>query len=489
MATTLALMALLTSLGVVTYRVKGRANIIDIPDYLRERHIRIAGGVGTGKTSLAAMMALSDALRKEAVPIIIIDPHGTLIDYFLSLILLRKPAERENILGRLRYWEPARRDWVHCFPFLEHRPGVDAYRASQEFIETCYLAWPYLQEGAPVFADIGTATLMSLYAARSPSGKNYQITEALHFLRDKGWRTKILKQCKDTLPHAEETFNQAYDRWANQLQLERRYSFENKITPFCYSESLQATVGGDHSTIPWDKIYEDKLIVCINLRGLEDDPMVLLGTSVIKRFSNYLFAQDPDRTEPVSLIVDEASDFLCRDGRGAGQVLERFCSKARKWKLFLCLIMQQVNQAAADANQVLWNLETQIIFKQTEFQAALEAARNMFDFDPQATRFDPQREGQFPEMWQVGEQDRQNTSTVMSMKDRYCLVRVGVQPAKAYKVPALPFARVNPEKIQEAKEANLKAFARARSEVLNEIRSRTQGENKQSFTTRQREAR
>jgi len=146
---------------------------VRIPEDLRNRGLRIAGEVSTGKTVLGALIACLDALAGK--PVTIIDPHDSLIDNLVALVLL-SPA-REELLARFRYWEPARKDWIHSLPFLEHRDGRSAYEASQSFVETCHHAWPCLQEGAPVFAQIATATLMVLYSAHC------QIIESVRFLR------------------------------------------------------------------------------------------------------------------------------------------------------------------------------------------------------------------------------------------------------------------------------------------------------------------
>ena len=441
-----------------------------IPDALRPRHVRIAGDVGSGKTTLAALMAFQDAVRGR--PVIILDPHQTLITRFLGNVLARQ--NHDSLLRRFVYW-PVAGDGgrVHTLPFLDYTTPMTPYAAAQRFLEPCLMAWPYLAEGAPVFAQVGTATLMSLYQGGRASGRHYQITEALSFLQNNAFRAEVLRQAGAAANEARQVFDSSFNQLSVQNQLARRYSFENKIAPFCLNETLRAVVGADTPSIRWPDVDSGSQIVAIDLSGLDDEPRLLLTTAILHGLGRYVFSRQPEVCPPVCLYVDEVSDFLGQ--RGAAPIFERFASKARKWNLWMTVIQQQVNQGdVPETNRLLWTLATQIIFRQTEYTAALDAVRNLQEYDAEAVRMPPPAEGRYPMMWQVSEEERLAANQLQRLPDRHYCLKVGTHwHPKVQVVPNLDRATVSAPAVTAAMTAGM-AGTRAVSDILAEIARRTE---------------
>lgn len=440
-----------------------------IPNGLRPRHVRIAGDVGSGKTTLAAHMAFQDV--RHGHPVIILDPHQTLITRVLANILAC--PQSEELLQRFVYW-PVAGDGgrVHTMPFLDYTTPMTAYSAAQRFLEPCLMAWPYLAEGAPVFAQVGTATLMALYQAGLSSGRHYQITEALSFLQNNAFRAEILRQAGSAANEARQVFDSSFNQLNVQNQLARRYSFENKIAPFCLNETLRAVVGADTPTIRWSDVDANNLIVAIDLSSLDDEPRLLLTTSVLHSLGRYVFSRPPETCSPISLYVDEVSDFLGQ--RGAAPIFERFANKARKWNLWLTMIQQQVNQGdVPETNRLLWTLATQIIFRQTEYTAAIDVMRNLLEYDADAVRQSPPTPGRNPMMWQVSEEERMAANRLQRLPDRHYALKVGTHwYPRVQMVPNLSTMTVSSQAIADAMAAGM-AGTRSVTEILAEISRRT----------------
>ena len=110
--------------------------------------------------------------------------------------------------------------------------------------------------------------------------------------------------------------------------------------------------------------------------------------------------------------------------------------------------------------------------------AAVDAVRNLQEYDAEAVRMNPPMEGRYPMMWQVSEEERIVANRLQRLPDRYYVLKVGTHwYPKVQMVPDLGRVTVAGQAIEDARAAGM-AGARLVSEILAEIARRTAREGK-----------
>lgn len=437
---------------------------IHLPDCVRNLHLRIAGEPETGKTMLAAFVAYQDALG--GIPVVVIDGKGQLINALVKLMLAS--PKREELLARFVYIPFNRNDYAHGLPFLVHSPDLSAFSASQAFIEVVMRVSPTLEEIATTLRQIGTASLMFMFEM------GWQITEVLDFLQDKRVRKRVIDAVGERIPSAVLFYRQTYDQWSKEYQRQQRLSFETKVWPYCLAENLKVVVGQSKPTIPFSEIDRNRYIVCLDLSGLDEYPFLLLGTSFIDRFAHYIFkTRGLAKARPVSLIVDEAPELLRY--QGMERTFSKFQGVAREYQLWLTICHQNMNQLSPGMRRDLWGIANQIIFRQFEFESALEVIQNLIQSDAKAVKYKAPSEKALPADLEISEQDREYTNWLQRLPNRYCLMRVYRKSWKTQvmKTITLNIDHIPAEMVEAEKLRSLRTFARPIGEVLEEIKERT----------------
>ena len=155
----------------------------------------------------------------------------TLIDDFLAEAAQTEISQ--DLLPRFMYWPVAGgSDYVHTLPFLDYTTPMSPYAAAQRFLEPCYMAWPYLGRRRACIRTGGHGYLDGAVSGRPGIWSSLSDYRGLGLPAKQRFRKQVLRRQAPQLT-ARQFFNSSFNQLNVQAQLERRYSFENKIAPFC----------------------------------------------------------------------------------------------------------------------------------------------------------------------------------------------------------------------------------------------------------------
>src|SRR5919106_845040 len=130
----------------------GVANLETDPDSGLSLGTAISGTPGSGKTTLAAVLALWGLLRGYGQ--VLIDPTGSLSTAFLHQVLCflsEFPDGEDDLLWqRLRYIDVGSPDVAVPFPIYEKRDTESLFEASEKLLNVIELSRPHLVTQASV---------------------------------------------------------------------------------------------------------------------------------------------------------------------------------------------------------------------------------------------------------------------------------------------------------------------------------------------------
>ncbi|MDR2411005.1 MAG: type IV secretion system DNA-binding domain-containing protein, partial [Bacteroidales bacterium] len=297
----------------------------------RNKHMWIIGKTGTGKSYFLSSLISRDILNHGGL--MIIDPHGDLID----VILKRIPHNRQN---DIILFDPSD---------TKYSPGLNLFEANywdladiSNIIEEAVSIFIKLY-GAEIFGPRiqhyfrqGLISLMEYH--KRNGGSLTTLKEIAKLYINQSFLTKIRYNSGDTA----KDFWEMYDKQDAREKAEILPFFQAKFDPLVSNYFLKTITEQQKSMINFEKVIDSKKIVLVNLcKGLiSERASNLLGMILISQLNNAIMKRaknKPNERKLFTLYVDEFQNF-------ASQTFANMLSEARKYGLSLVLANQYINQ-------------------------------------------------------------------------------------------------------------------------------------------------
>lgn len=305
---------------------------VRLDEAARRRHTYIIGRTGSGKTNMLKHMARQDI--REGRSVVVIDPHGDLVDY-----LLGHTAGRENEVLFLDFGDPEYLPVLNPLD-LDVRSKAELELAIEEFIQLL-VRQSYHEFYGPRFEEIVRLALESITHEDYPF-KPPGMIDLIRVLRSKDRRRWI----KDLL-----TDSDLKERWAI---FERQQDHEiaevlhwvlSKFSEMQQDGALGKVLAGGKSTVSIERVVDRGGVLLVKLPEWEmsRSAATLLGTFIQERVRKAVYArwrQHGGKSDPVYMYVDEFQAFAVTG-------FDELVAEARKFGLSLVLAHQNLSQLNA----------------------------------------------------------------------------------------------------------------------------------------------
>jgi hypothetical protein len=288
------------------------------------RSLNLSGASGSGKSLGVGKDLLPRLfLLKEKVGGPILDPTGSLSDYFFDWLLQYTDgmpvSEWEKYWRRVRYVDMACRDgYVAAWPFYyrwDEQQGL--YQTASKFPEIIKRIDPHLMsssiEGFNALKKIGINAGMILAAL------DFQITEAEDLLRNSKtprWKqlfAEAVERCSEAEP-AVDFFKEKYNQMKADVQERRTGSFMNKID-FLKDPVQRALYGASQRGIDWPETEDQGIFDFIDYRHVPSGLRMWALMGVFQDWLDYIKWRGPGRHKPCLLVIDELTQMTMHDSQ------------------------------------------------------------------------------------------------------------------------------------------------------------------------------
>jgi hypothetical protein len=335
----------------VLTRIRNGTNV-GIPDELRNTGVYIIGQPGTGKSTLALVMAIQDIRQGKGVAFI--DPHDTarqLLDYI--------PADRIN---DVIYFEP--KEFPRPIDLLE----TDDQDAMNELASDVIAMFKRLSGDASWGPQMDTVLKFAVHAlVRARQRLPVTFMDLANILTF----DKFRKDCLDTFQDGP-----IHHFWEDEYPAIRGKDTSGpvvrRMTDFRLSSVLPNIFGKEGTenfkrTLNLREIMDQRKILIADLGYLLPDDQRVIGTFLITKIKLLL----PRRAEriPFYLYVDELDEF-------AASPYQQIITKCRKFNINLTLMNQGFYQIREELNRkAIKRIDTKVVFRIDDEDARLIAAQ------------------------------------------------------------------------------------------------------------------
>ncbi|MFA5158392.1 MAG: type IV secretion system DNA-binding domain-containing protein [Patescibacteria group bacterium] len=312
----------ITILGESNFRNVFRKFGIKLED--RRRHCYIIGKSGTGKSTLIENMSIDDVIEGRGV--IIVDPHGDLVDKILSCV----PDERiEDVI----VFDPADRAYPIAFNLLDKVEDDFKGMVASGFVGIFKKIFG--DSWGPRLEHILRNTVLALLDFPEST-----MLDIPRMLTEKRFREKVVSFVVD--PVIREFWTNEFAQYDAKFRTEAVSPILNKVGQFLSTATIRNIVGQPHSRINIREIMDTEKILLINLsRGkIGEDNSALLGAMMITKIQLSAMSRADvtiDKRPDCYLYVDEFQNF-------ATESFAVILSEARKYNLNLTIANQYITQ-------------------------------------------------------------------------------------------------------------------------------------------------
>lgn len=321
-----------------------------IHHHARNKHLHIIGRTGQGKSKLLENLIAQDL--RSGIGGALIDPHSTLIDNVLRLLISDGTLSDPDIRQRIIYIQPTRKDAVIAFNPLA--TPDEPYMVASAVIEAFRRTWSTLGE-APNFANIMRNALLLLIQG----GKT--LIDFPQLFADNEWRDNLLEQVND--PNLTAFFNNRFDKWGREAHL-RIESSLNKVTEYILNPYLSVMLGQD-TTLDLKSVMDEGKYLLLDLGQLDPETRRLLGSLTVTLIE--LLMRKRSNNNLWSLTIDEFAQFMASEG--SATTLAHVLSEARKYGIGLIAAHQTLSQLTPKMLGALGNTDTRIVFSVGRYDA------------------------------------------------------------------------------------------------------------------------
>ena len=325
----------------------------------RETHTYVVGITGKGKSKLLEHILFQDIVNGRGCGVL--DPHSDLIEDLLRY-LLSNPLKAQGHWERIIYFDPSRQDYLIPFNVLDS--GFSPYETAQNVVEAFRRTWPKALAEAPRFANIVTASVLTLVANKQT------LVELPRLLTDAGYRARLLENIED--PELRSFWQDRYEKWGRETPVMIE-SVLNKVTAFTLNPQLRLILGASENRLNFRKIMDEGKVLLADLGRCDIETRRLLGSLIVTGLEQAARLRKDDKSErsPYYFCIDEFQDFSANDG--GAQTLAQILSESRKFGLHLTLAHQTLAQLNERMRGALGNIQLKIIFGVSRHDAEILA--------------------------------------------------------------------------------------------------------------------
>jgi hypothetical protein len=362
-----------------------------ISDSARLMGTFFVAGRGSGKSTVMGRgIAFQDFLRQ--VPIVMIDPTGSAIDYFLDEIIRSVPPQyHQKCVERIIYVDlSGDSGYVNPLPLYFKFGNESLYEVSQPYLDVLKKMDPDLT-GAPVAgwnAVFRTGTAVGMACA----ALGLQISEALDILADPAvWIPKlnVLTPEHPELRKVVDVLSKFINPKADQLR--DKDMFENKVSMFYLEPKMRALFGASKG-LNWHDVVENRRVVLFDLRHVKNEEQLRLTVWwVYEYFVRFVKFRGQGDHLPISFIVDELSTFVSGGKAKEYEVFALELNKlinviSRSHRLWITLGCQELWQLPELVVKSVLTMGTQVIGSTSDPESAEQLVRAFMKYDPQWVR-------------------------------------------------------------------------------------------------------
>jgi len=360
------------SINVGTVKNAQQSTAIELSDADLAAHMALYGGTGKGKSKLLELVLrqIIDQHRGACI----IDPHGDLVEDLLAYIMRRPDALESKLLSRVHYFDPGSPKHRFSFDPFRYQPLPDGDHDYDDWLKAKVESTAKLIirkqgeadfQGRPRLEQYLTAILYCVGTRLNAKGDHLPLCDAHIFLDKRHPRhvelmTKVARLIpQHILSDLEEVLALSLERRREMLgsTIGRLRSFFTPVVSSLFTNEAKTTVD-------FRKIVEQQGIVLVNLRRTRSFS-IDQGNAIGGMFINEILeaAETADRRKrlPFFLFIDEASRFV-------GQDLLDALGQFRKWKLSLCLAVQDLSALKTKeidmVGKVMSQCDIQVCFQQ-----------------------------------------------------------------------------------------------------------------------------
>ena len=305
---------------------------VRLADADRRRHLYIIGQTGTGKSVTLETLIRQDIENGRGA--CIIDPHGDLADFVLSVI----PEKRvEDVI----YFDPGHIDRPMGLNMMEIDPSHPEQKTMviDELFGIFERLYDLKQTGGPMFERyFKNAALLLLddYAHEIPT-----LADISRVLVDDAYRKDKLS--RETNPLVKEFWQKEAEKAGGEAALANMAPYiSSKVTAFVFNEFLRPIINQKQSAFNFRELMDNQKILVVNLsKGRIGDinanllGMIIVGKLLMAALSRVDIADDARKD--FYLYIDEFQNFTTDS-------IATILSEARKYRLDLIIAHQFIKQ-------------------------------------------------------------------------------------------------------------------------------------------------
>ena len=318
-----------TILGRVKFRQQRNQFSISIDDL--RRHMICIGKTGCGKSTF--LLNLVHQQVKQNRGVVLIDPHGQLVDEVLNII----PKGRTNDVV---LFDAADKIAPVSFNPMIGPPGTEANLIADGVITSFKNVFGFDESSAPRLLHIFRNSLLSLIETPHANFRSLQ-----RLLIDSHFRKTIIAQVNNE--SVREFWLNEFNRWNSRDRTLYIASLQNKLGAFTTNKQLQ-TIFNNQTHKKGIQLRtlmdESKILLCNLSKGkLGHDPSVLLGSLLLSsvHIASLSRADIPEQERTESLIViDEFHSWLSEGNNTMSDAL----AESRKYRTGYILATQMLEQ-------------------------------------------------------------------------------------------------------------------------------------------------
>ena len=308
--------------------------VIGLPESDFNRHVHVMGQTGTGKSTLIANMAHSEARNGRGF--CVLDPHGTLVDSIADA--LPKSARARLIVLDAASADPPKINVLNARG-LEHQSVV-----VQDLGEMFYDLFDPLRSGivGPRFEAwlrIGFLSLIDAHGSRA------SLLDVPRLFTDTAFLRELFPKFKN--PLVIEFWSKEMAQTSDYHKSEMLGWFASKFERFRSSPTLSAMLASGEDSVDFASAMDRRKIILIRLSTADvgDVNARLLGYLYLSRIWTGALCRKK-RTQPFTVYVDEYQSFTA-------SVLPRALAEGRKFGLRIVASHQFMEQLRPEARHAL----------------------------------------------------------------------------------------------------------------------------------------
>lgn len=339
--------------------IPGRGKSLLFPRELRDKHLYVCGGTGTGKSKFLESLLRQDikSWRKSKCGLILLDPHGSLYDSIVEWLAWNEQYLDVPIVPI----DLRRDDWIVSYNLLRQRTADPAVLVDNM---TDAMAYVWGQGGTnqtPLFARWAGNVLRALYE------KNLTLVEAEHLVDRvaKQIRYAMTSDLKDKPSRQDWAFADTLNPKDFESQIG---STVNRLQRFIRNQTMRSMFGQPHVSLDLGKALDEGSIILVSLATerakVSKENAELFATLLLSDL--WTAAQERgkrDGVKPFYVYLDEFQRFVT-------PTISDNLDEARGFGLHLTMAHQFPNQLLDRGdngrrvyNSIMENASSKVVFR------------------------------------------------------------------------------------------------------------------------------